>query len=408
MKRNRNKDFFSADFYRSSHKSKRSSDNVKSSVKVAPCLYDTNTIDQLEWPKTPEGQLAKGYFVPLVKNGVGHYIENVNARMCILNAITHVLPVLIVDDDYENSNVCSPYGFYILSALRYQEHFFSSGFLRMSFEKFIKGLGKILMRGKINKIIFVNNWLFTTDLHSKDISEADIKTITTYLKEKFPQHAIAFRSINTLMNKELKNKLRDANYNLISSRQIFVTDTENQSIFKTRIIKSDLKLWKESDYDVIDLTELTGKNKERILELYYMLCIESHTKLNPQFNLRFINLALENGLLRLKALMKNGTIEGVVGFMERDNTFLCPFIGYDKNHPDKVHIYRLLSTLLLLEANKKNQLFHQSAGASFYKSIRRAVRYQEYWGIYSRHLSFNQRFTWLLLQALRVPPPNFL
>jgi len=90
----------------------------------------------------------------------------------------------------------------------------------------------------------------------------------------------------------------------------------------------------------------------------------------------------------------------VVGFTCRNGIMTCSLFGYDKVIPSQVALYRLLSTLLMLEAKERDLIFHQSAGASTYKKIRKAQDCIEYIAIYDKHLSLKQRLPWLLLTKL--------
>jgi len=92
-------------------------------------------------------------------------------------------------------------------------------------------------------------------------------------------------------------------------------------------------------------------------------------------------------------------IEGVVGFYIKDSVMMCPLFGYDKSLDNSNQIYRLLSTCLLLEAKENKCLFHQSAGGSFYKKIRRAVSFTESMAIYTKHLPLQQKFPWFTLRT---------
>lgn len=380
-------------------------------IKTTPqdlSLYTADNIDQLQWPETDEGTYAKKYFTPLIKHGVDQYVKNINATLSILKLRESIFPLLIVDNVYENSYVCSPYGHYILLGLE-SLHLLDNRFLRASAASSLKGLGKILKQGNINNIVYIDHWLFSTDLHLKEMGNADLQCIVQFLTEKYPRHALALRSINSKNNPELKEHLKQNQFSLLLSRQVYLTDATDDSIFNTRILKSDLKLLRECDYELVDNDQLDEKEHERILELYNLLTIQQHSTLNPQLNLRFIRLLLEEKILQVKALKKNGVIEGIVGYLERDQTLLCPFIGYDKSHPDKTRLYRLLSTTLLLEAKKRKCLMHQSAGASFYKTVRRAVGYPEYLGVYTRHLPFKQKCVWGLLQGMtNLAAPRFM
>lgn len=370
-----------------------------SNTQVSAKLYDRNDIDRLVWPNTDAGQFAKRYLLPLIKNGPNRFIDNINAEMQVLQIDNHVLPILIVDDHYENSYVCSPYGHYVSLALD-KLYIFKKPLIRKAAEVTLKILGKMLRKGRINKIVYVNHWLLSTDLHPQNLSKKQVEKITGHLQEKFPDSAIAFRSINAKISPHLKKEIRKCGFKLIVSRQIYLTDTSEKSLFNTRIIKSDLKLWRESGYEVVDGMQLNEEEKQRILQLYNLHSIVHHSSLNPQFNDQFLNMMLDQNLLHIKALKRDGIIEGVVGYQIKNGVFFCPFFGYDKTREDQTRLYRLLSTMLLLEATKEGKLFHQSAGGSFYKKIRRAMSYTEYLGVYTKHLPIKQRMAWGLVRTI--------
>lgn len=362
-------------------------------------IYDASNIDKLPWPISEEGRFARRYFTPLVKDGIKHYIDNINAEIRLLVVSEHVIPILVVNNDYSNAYVCSPHAHYVSLALD-SLHVIKNSWVRRGVQSLLKGFGKLLLKGEINQIVYVNHWLLSTDLYPQNLTPEDIGAITSFLKKEFPRCAIAMRSINQKTNQTLHKQLKKCGFNFIASRQVYLTDTGDKSLFSTRIIKSDLRLWKDNDYEVIDDKQLTSNDFTRILKLYNIVSLEHHSHLNPQLNARYIKIMIEQGFLKVKALKLNGNIDGVVGYFEKNNQFMCPFFGYDKSHPDKNRLYRLLSTLLLLEASKKASIFHQSAGASFYKKIRRAVGHQEYMAIYTSHLPPKQRFTWGFLRSI--------
>lgn len=372
---------------------------LSAAKKVDIKMYDATSLAMIDWPKTPEAALVRQYFTPILEKGTSHYFTNIDADIRLLKCDDKVIPILIVHNDYSNSYVCSPYDHYISLGLESIEKL-KNPLPKKLASLGLKTLGKILKAGEVNKIIYVNHWLLSTDLYPKNISYSDISAITRFLKTQFPSYAIAFRSINEGTAKELKKHLSHANYKFIAMRQIFLTNTSDEALFKTRIIKSDLRMWKDKDFEVVEHHQLTPKDYPRIHELYNIVALEHHSEHNPKLSLEFISLMIENGLLKVKALKKDGIIYGITGYIIRDGLFFCPFFGYDKNHPDKNKIYRLLSTMLLLEASKDGHCFHQSAGASFYKTIRRATSYIEYLAINTDNLSKRQRLAWKLLRTI--------
>jgi len=372
---------------------------IKNLFPCNPLLYDATNIDNIAWPNTEAASFARKYLIPFIKNGTKHYISNIDAEMRLMHIGQHVVPIVIVNNNYENAYVCSPYAHYISLALD-SLHLIKSKILRKVVQSSLKGLGHLLRKVRINQIVYVNHWLLSTDLYPEGITIEQTDAITKFLKLQFPEHAIAFRSINNKTNESLKNNLEKCGYNLIASRQVYITNPKNQALFQTRIVKSDLKLWNERDYQVCEHQQLTNKDIERILTLYNTVTLEHHSHLNPQLNENFVKLMMEQRILNLKALKKDNVIDGVVGYFHHDNVFMCPFFGYDKSHQDTNRLYRLLSTMLLLEAAKDKTYFHQGAGASFYKKIRRAVNHQEYLGVYCSHLSAPRRFVWRSLKAM--------
>jgi hypothetical protein len=201
-------------------------------------------------------------------------------------------------------------------------------------------------------------------------------------------------------------RLKEQNFHCIASRQIYVSDPRDASLFRTRILKSDLKLWKESPFEIVDTTELSRRELGELLKLYNLLYITQHTELQPQINLDFMELLLQKKVLQFKIVKLDGIIKGAAGYIERNGLLFCPFFGYDKEDEQHSTLYRTLSTALLLEAQKRNVRFHQSAGASFYKTIRRAQSSLEFMAVYTEHLPYRQKWIWKTLQRLvnRVAP----
>lgn len=381
-------------------KEAESETSISSSLALSPLiqLYTAENIDQLNWQNTQDGESARHYLTALIKQGTRHYIDNIDAEMQILQIDKLIFPLLIVHNNYQNSYVCSPYGY--LSLGLEELHLIKNRFFRTIAEKAIKGLQSLLRKGKINQLVYVNNWLFSTDLYPPELTIKHLQWITNFLKAKFPDHAIVFRSLNKGTTGKLKRDLKQCGFKFIANRQVYITNPTDQALFKTRIVKSDLKLWHEKEYELIEKEQLSEEDEKRILDLYRHLSIEQHSSLNPKLNERFIKLMLKDPLFQVKALKKDGTIDGVTGYFNLHKTFICPFFGYDKNQKEPNRLYRLLSTTLLLEASKQSHTFHQSAGASFYKTIRRAKSYLEYHGAYTRHLPLRQRSSWWLIKTI--------
>lgn len=361
-------------------------------------LFDRSNIDSLVWPANEEGTYAKNFLTPLIKEGVKHYIDNIQTEMKVLKIDDLILPFTINDAEYDNCYVCSPYSYYI-SYAKASLDVIKNPIIRKMIKGTLWGISKIFKRLKINKVIIVNNWLLATNLLPK-MDPKYIPLITQFLKQNYPQHAILFRSVDPGTNQLHYQSLKDHSFKLIATRQIFFTDSTKEDLFSSRIYKSDLRLLETSGYEVVDATQLTSQEVNRMLSLYRSVYIDHYSDLNPQFNQRYIELALSHKILELKAVKKEGVIDGVVGYVCRNGIMTCPLFGYDKSKPQQIGLYRILSTTLMLEAKNNQLLFHQSAGASTYKKIRKAQDCLEYTAVYHRHLPFTRKIPWILIRGL--------
>lgn len=340
------------------------------------------------------------YFKHLLQKGISHFVENILAEVNILKINNKLLPILITPCIYHNSYVCSPYGHYISLGLESLSSM-KGKFRKKILEFGLKSLGAIIKKGRINPAVYINHSFFSTDLQPNDLTESEISSILFFLKKTFPNHSMIFRSINVQTCLDLKNRLKSCGFKFIATRQIYLTETKDPELYHTRIIKSDLRLWnKKHGYEVISQEAFTDEDEQQILGLYHSLSHDNHSKCNPKLTLHCLTLLKKHPSFQFKALKKNGRIHGVVGYHIKDNILHCSFFGYEKNHPESPMIYRLLSTMLLLEAKKNQNVFHQGAGASFYKSIRRAKKIQEHQAIYIKHLPIKQKCTWYLLKMV--------
>lgn len=368
-----------------------------SAEKLDVRLYHAKNIDQFQWPSDQESDLVRRFVTPLMKEGSHCYIENVKTEVCVIQIGKKIFPLTINEAQYENSYVCSPYG-YLRYALDCPE-LISNPALRFVLNTLIKGLVKFVRFGQINKVIMVNNWLFSTNIYPT-LTEIEVQLITAFLKDHFPHHAIIFPSIDQYIDQERYRYLHQNGYQLIANRQVFFLNGKNPEVFETRLFKSDLRLWKKSGYELIDATTLPSKEYERLLELYSNVYISKYSSLNPKLTVRFIQHAVENRLLHIYAIQKDQSIDGVIGYFYRHGVMFCPFLGYDTKKPKEPSLYRLLCTILMLEAQKHQTTFHQSSGASFYKTIRRAEPHLEYQAVYIRHLPFYRQIPWLVLKGV--------
>lgn len=362
-------------------------------------LYDHKDADEVQWPSNDHEECIRKFLTPIVKQGIHTFIDNINSDIQLLAIDDIVLPVTIIDENYTDSFVCSPYGHFISYSLDSIESLTKNEWIVKSVKAIVQFYGYFLKRGKLNKCVLVNNWPYSTDLYP-NITIDKLRVIQQFLEQRFPNHAIIYRSINKIISKDLYQSLHNLNYTFIASKQVYYTNAIDEHISQTRIMKSDFKLLRECGYEIVDVNEATPDEIERMIGLYNAVFLQKYSKLNPQFNVRFLKLAMDSKLFHFKILKKDGEIDGVVGFMCNNGILFCPFFGYDTSKSQHIGLYRLLSTILFLEAKHRGVLYYQSSGASFYRKIRRAESCIDHYAVYLGHLSFFRKMPWYWLKAL--------
>jgi hypothetical protein len=361
-------------------------------------IYRSENVKNLQWPDGDDADYVKKFFCPMVEKGVPHFIENVNTDFRLLKLDNLILPIMINSGKKGMSYVCSPYDFYITYGSKMLS-FIKNPVLRLLVEGIHLTLSKVINYKEINHVVLVNNWPFSTTFYP-EITELQINAIVAHLSKEFPNHAIAFRSINPNTTKECYDILKKCGFDLIASRQVYYTNPGDPKLSHKQILKSDLKLYREREHQILKESELSKEDLEGALSLYNQLYIDKFSFLNPQIKETFLKLGAENKLLELRVLKKDGRIDGVVGFICKNGYLYCPFFGYNTSNPDRSKLYRLLSTILFLEAKERGLVLFQSAGASFFKKIRGASDCLEYLAVYKKHLSFPKKFSWMALKAV--------
>lgn len=364
-------------------------------------LYDRNTINTLKLTESELGVFIKNYWVPMMKAGSNHFINNVDSQLYLLAIDDLFLPITINNKELDNSYVCSPYNHYV-TYTKEELKTLKTPILEAILAIIIDILGQLLILANINKVAIVYNLLLSTNLYP-DISTQQITAITSFFSQKFPDNAIIFRSINTFIDDRLFNSFIDNGYQLIGSRQIYLFNPNERSAMRSKMrwrLKQDFQLITKQGYELIDNSQITQQDIPRIVELYNYLYLDKYSLHNPQFNQEFIKLVLQNPAWRFQAFKKNNQIDGVIGFYEINGVMTTPILGYDTSLPQEHGLYRMLSAQLTVEATQKGIILHQSSGAAEFKRFRGFIANTEYSAVFHQHLPFTRQLVWRFLGLL--------
>ncbi|PLS19246.1 GNAT family N-acetyltransferase [Bacillus sp. M6-12] len=362
-------------------------------------FYDKKNIDEMPEPKGKNSKYVKAFFYPFVTGESTQYIENVKTKMAFLSVDDILLSVNINEEEYENSYVSSLYSHYISYAIE-ELYLLKQPLLEKGLTHLIKGAGHFLKGTEINKVIYVNNWLFSTNLQV-DLTPTQIKRIVAFLISKFPEHMIVFRSLSDYLHPKLISSFKGNGFKELASRQVYIAKPWNQLTKKEKgSLKGDRKQIEKHGYELIEEIEPTHENIQQIHSLYNELYINKYSNYNPKFTPALYRHFLENRLLKFTGVLKDGEMVGCIGYWKLNGVMTAPILGYKVDLGNESGLYRILSNLLYQEGERQGLIGHRSAGASEFKLNRGAISSVEYSMIYNKHLPMKRRIGIGLLRLL--------
>ena len=365
----------------------------------SPNFYDANNIHTIDWPNTEWGQKCRDYFVPMILNGSKQYVSNADVPISILKIDDIVLPIVEAVDGRGNSYVCSPMSNYIYYP-REEVEKIDSKMLRMSILAALKLLRGYFHQAKIEKVVYVNNWLLSTNFYP-DLSINTIQDVIEAVKKRYPNRAIVFRSLNGILDGgRLMEILKESGCRSVLSRQIYFYDSADRPVDKIKQFKIDRNLVKKCGYRLIRDNELMPFGMQKIRKLYDQLYLDKYSKQNPQFSSEYLSNAFKSGLLKFFGFEKGGELDAAMAYFSMGTLNTAPVLGYETALPQNVGLYRMLSYQMAKDVEQKGGIEHRSAGVGKFKKARGAKATMEYAMIFHRHLPLWRRLPWLMLEKL--------
>lgn len=345
------------------------------------------------WPSIPPAE--RSYITAVACGGARAMASNVRTRWLALASEGRVLPVTVNDGAVGDSYVCLPHSAYVRYALREMQLVGIRG--RTLLSPLIRAAGRLLLAAGINRIVHIDNWLLSTNLHG-DWNGADLTTVRAALTERFPHHILAIRSVDDWSSPALAAAARHDDWIMIPSRQIWVTDDLARDWSSHNEYGNDRRLVARSG---LGLEAANVSDAVRIADLYHQLYVGKYSALNPVFTPRFVAETLASGLIDYRvARALDGRIMAVAGLLARGDVATPPVVGYDTSAPRSAGLYRVASWMFGQMALDRGLRLHGSAGASEFKRLRGAHGVIEYWAMYVAHLPPHRRLAIRALAAL--------
>ena len=347
--------------------------------------------DASNWPEIDPAERA---YVEMLAGGVSAHIANVDTHWLALASGGRVLPLTVNDGARGESYVCSPRAAYIDYAQREAElvGVRGTGALRLA----LAGADRLLAAARIDRIVHVDNWLLSTNLHG-DWDGADLPAIRETLAARFPDHILAIRSVEDWSSPALAAAVRADGWAMVPSRQIWVVDDLARDWRPRKAFGNDRRLLARSGLAI----GMPGPaDAPRIADLYRQLYVGKYSALNPVFTAAWIAGTMASGLIDYRVARDgDGVILAVAGLLARGGVATPPVVGYDRTMPQAAGLYRIASWMFMTMAMERGVTLHGSAGAADFKRLRGAHGVIEYWAMDARHLSRPRRLAVRALAA---------
>ena len=343
-----------------------------------------------------------GFAAALLADGTEAYVANAPAEMHVVEADGALLPVTVLRPGAppaDPSYVVSPHAHFVRYSAE-ELHKLSNRPVEALLRGLIGAAGAGLRAGDVDRVALVNNFLLSTNLWPP-LMPGTAAEIRDVLVAAFPDHAVAFRSVDAHGSPGLVASLRAAGFRFVPARQVYYQDAEAAA--SLRRVRKDLRRRASHAWRLADVTP---EDAPRVAELYGKLYLDKYSRLNPQLTVRFFERAIAERWLTFRGFARPeaGRLDAVLGYVVRTTaegpTMTQTVFGFDTALPLRLGLYSLLTTQVLVEALAHGLAVHRSAGAGAFKAARGAVAVPEFLAVEARHLPAPRRAPWRLLEAV--------
>jgi hypothetical protein len=313
------------------------------------------------------------------------FIANVQTEVDALDVGGVLFPVTINDAEPDNAWVCSPlttYASYAVEEVDRLGHPWVTAPLRLM----ARGIGSWLRHARIDRVVAVNNWLVSTNAYP-DLQDIALDKVLGVAMERWPTHALWFRSLNSVHHADWLSALSERGYTLVPSRQVYLFEDVTALSRQHADLKRDLALLHRADLDHQLASDFDDDDFRRIAELYEDLYVRKYSGLNPRYDWTLIKAWCRSGLLQMKGIRdEHDVLQGIVGMLRFGNLLTSPVVGYNTMLPAKLGLYRMLAAMVMRQAINDSCLVNLSAGVAHFKRQRGGQPAIEYSAVLSSHL----------------------
>lgn len=364
-------------------------------------LLDPAEVARLPTHEDPWSDRARRYVAAMQDDGLQAFVSNADADIRLLRTGDFLLPLVMSGGSVARwrCETCSPsshFAHYTAEEAKRRNSGLNEAYLRMAG----RPLGSMLRLGGCEKAVFINEWLWST---APPLRWEQISWISKQASQIFPDHTLVIRGLLDGPDDPGLAAFNKAGFRLLPSRRVYLLNAADPDYRRAMNVRKDLSLHRRSGYRVIcDPAELLA-HTDRLVDLYTQLYTAKYSRLNQQYNERYMRMVLQNDIVAFFGLSREDRIDGFFTAFERNHMMGGPFIGYDLSAPRKSGLYRQIFALLVREAEEKGLPLNLSSGVGDFKQLRGGRSVQEYWAVFDSHLPAIRRVGWQgLASALKL------
>ncbi|MEO1010011.1 MAG: hypothetical protein AAFX53_01820 [Bacteroidota bacterium] len=361
-------------------------------------VFGQDSITEIDWATIERGDCLRLFYDPILGRSSKIFVQNSDHITEILQVNDQVYPLTL--GKKSKKNACYLFSFpaqyidysraEILKGRQYKKsQRFTARFLFPPLRVLAEPLD-------LEKVVFVNNFFLATNLYEGNSPLAH-SNVLDYLRKRYPDRAIVYRSVNDMTGIDLFQKLKKQGGLPLACRQLYILDPANKKYLKKRPVVQDRKLWEKSqDLFWEQATELPLKEMEVLLKYYRQLYLEKYSPLNPDYTPEFIKASMDSGMLDYYVLRAkaNNALVAIQAVTQTKEVLCTPLIGYNQNWPKERGLYRLMNHQLTHFAAAQGKILNMSSGASKFKKQRGGVPCFDHHIVFTDHLPKRRQWIW--------------
>jgi hypothetical protein len=305
-------------------------------------------------------------------------------------------PLTINEAEYDNAYTASFYNTYITYL---SKELAPLGGWQWPLRGLLAIFGGLFRACQVNRIVQLNNWLLSTNPVAPEFPANWPR-----LLERYPEHAMIFRSLNEGFHQNLLERFASQGWQLLPSRLIYRFDGTRADYLRKDDVRRDRKMLADGRFQWFSHQHFAERDWDDVSSLYLELYRGKYPSENPAFLPDFFRLCCQHLGWRILLLRDDrGNNVGVTGWWRRHDVLVGTVVGYRLNLPQQLGLYRRLMTRVLLEAAEQGCWLNMSSGAGAFKRSRGGLPTLEYMACYHGHLSIRRRLPFWLLGRLLGP-----